>query len=149
MDHQDLLNHIGTSLDIELAFDKYGQCFLLLDEHLMVSVRSVDQAWILYGMLAKLEEEDHTKDIARSMLAQNVSLAESGSGSIVLESESNVLMLVRRIATTHIDGQRMQELLSDFVDALDAALGAFKDKRPPEPTSVPTFAAHPGLFERA
>ncbi|MET1116601.1 MAG: chaperone SicP [Comamonas sp.] len=151
MNHQDILNEIGNSLGIELTFDEHQQCFVLLDEHLMMSLRSVDDAWILYGMLGRLGEDGQPKDIASSLLTLNLHLAESGGASIAREASSNVLMLVLRVATADMDGARMQAALGDFVDALDSTLTAVNALLKPqaEQPSLAAFSKGPSIFDRA
>ena len=151
MKHQDILNEIGNSLGIELAFDDHDQCFILLDEHLMVSVRSAEDAWILYGMLGRLEADGQPEDTARTLLALNLRLAESGGGSIAREASSDVLMLVLRVATADMDGARMQAILGQFVNALDHALSEVDGLLKPQAQqpAMQAFSGGFGICDRA
>lgn len=126
------MDQIGNSLEIELSFDENGQCFLLLDEHLMVSIRSVDGGWILYGMLGDMNADESAEGVARTLLALNLELAQSGSCSIALEASSDVIMLVQRIDTASVDGERLQDMLGHFVDTLSNTIAVLNGKPGPE-----------------
>ncbi len=149
--HQEILNQIGQSLGLELEFDENGQCFLLLDEKLMVSIRSLDDSWILYGMLGNIDE-DEQEEVAFFLLSLNLSQAESGGASIAVEKSSGVLMQVLRVPTAGMDGERMQEIIGHFVDQLAHTIATLNGEQA-LPVQASALAAFPnvlnGFFERA
>ena len=149
--HQKLLHQIGQSLGIALEFDENNQCFLLLDEQLMVSVRSLDDAWILYGMLGNLEENEAREDAALALLSLNLNLAEAGEASIALEESSGVIMLIARVDTTDMDSEHMQEILGNFVSQLSNTIALLNGEQPAEdsPSPPPAFPLDMGFFNRA
>lgn len=150
MEIQDILNELGSSLDLELTLDEQGQCLIIMDEHLMVSLRAMDDALIMYGMLGKIDQLVQFKNVGQTLLALNLSLAESGAGSVVLEPSSKVIMLVKRIATDHMDGQRMQNVLGNFVDALENIMTEFGPlQESMEEPPLPAFPQGLEMMERA
>ena len=51
--HDQLLAQFGQALGLPLVFDANGQCLLMLDEKLMISIRYGDVQWTFYCMLAQ------------------------------------------------------------------------------------------------
>lgn len=160
--HQTLLQEIGKSLDVALEFDDKDQCFLLLDEQLMVSVRSLGEAWIFYGMIGNLYHDDHDDDddeaeqdeeaenIAQTLLSLNLAQAESGAASIAIEKTSGVIMLVLRVATWGMDSVRMKDVLAAFVDQLKTTIAMLNalDEVPEIPAAQPVFPVGMEFFQR-
>ena len=151
MEVQSILNEIGRSLDMELTLDEQGQCLIVMDEHLMVSLRSVDDALIFYGMLGSMDQLAKIDDADKKLWAFNLPLTETGIGSIVLEPSSKVLMLVKRVETSHMDGHHAQHILGNFVDALEnIILELYTLLEPGEQTpSLPDFPKGVGILDRA
>lgn len=160
--HQSLLQEIGQSLDIYLEFDENHQCFLLLDEQLMVSIRSLDDAWVFYGMVGNLypedvdegdaaQQNDETENTAQALLSLNLSQAESGGASIAMEKSSGVIMLVLRVATIGMYSLGMKDRLAGFVDQLKATIATLNGETevPEKEAALPVFPLATGFFERA
>lgn len=160
--HQSLLQEIGQSLDIDLEFDENHQCFLLLDEQLMVSIRSLDDAWVFYGMVGNLypedvdegdaaQQNDETENTAQALLSLNLSQAESGGASIAMQKSSGVIMLVLRVATIGMYSLGMKDRLAGFVDQLKATIATLNGETevPEKEAALPVFPLATGFFERA
>ena len=152
---QDFLQKMAQSLDTALEFDENGQCLLLLGKKLMVSIRSLDNAWIFYGMLGNLLQDDEENDedpadIVQALLARNLALLEASGAGIAIEESSGAIMLVLRVATSGMDGERMKEALDSFVGQLSHTIAAFageeEEAQAPSPVNFPP---EPGFFERA
>lgn len=155
LSHQELLKDMGYALGLDLEFDDNGQCFLLLDEELMVSIRNLEDSWVLYGMLGNIwtsdaDEESNETSLAKAqvLLALNLAFAEAGGASIALEGSSGVAMLVSRVSTAGVNSERMQEIIGNFVNQLSHAIGILRDESQPQetapPPSLPAFP--PDIF---
>lgn len=149
--HKLLLQNFGQSLELELEFDDNNQCLLMTDDQLFISIRSLDDAWIFYGMVggletapddkASAERAEEATNIPLKLLARNMTLAEAGTASIVLEKSSGVIMLVQRVTTLDIDGERMKEVLDNFVTELGNTVAIFQGQDEEQLLSLPPSAS--------
>ncbi|WFB46690.1 chaperone SicP [Vibrio coralliilyticus] len=114
MNHELLLNRLGEKLGLPLVFDQSNQCMLLLDEHLMVSMTSDDQDWLLNCMLLKVEPEIEGKTFKRA-LQLNHALNMLGAGHIFYEESSRALLYQARIHSPQ-SGDEIFEQLTEVVN---------------------------------
>ncbi|KWC24945.1 hypothetical protein WL48_29745 [Burkholderia ubonensis] len=104
---------LAERIRLPLEFDEHGQCFLLLDAKLMISVRSVDDALILYGMLGEFPEYASAA-FCKRVLAATLDVSEAGGG-IGYDEDTGALMLIERVPMA-----RFGAGASAFVDVFDA-----------------------------
>ncbi|WDD90777.1 chaperone SicP (plasmid) [Burkholderia sp. FERM BP-3421] len=98
---------------LPLEFDAHGQCFLLLDGTLMISLRRVEKAVILYGMLGECPEYASAA-FCKRVLAATLDVSEAGGG-IGYDEETGALMLIERVPMARLGADA-----NAFVDAFDA-----------------------------
>jgi hypothetical protein len=132
-----LLTDLGKLLGIELTFDENNQCFLLLDERVMISIRDLNNHFVLYGMLGEFPE-DKSATFWQKLLALNVVLAETGAGSIALEESADVVMLIKAIHTDGLTVAELEKEVSVFVSQVEKLITAL--------TEDDFFLTDPSLF---
>ncbi|AOJ73485.1 MULTISPECIES: chaperone SicP [Burkholderia] len=121
--HTELLNALSKATGVTLGFDEKGQCFLLLDEQLMISIRDRSDALVLYGMVGEFPPHAPA-DFWRRMLVVNLDLSESGSG-LGLDDEAGAVMLIERIATANLESREFVDALAVFASRLEGLIDAF------------------------
>ena len=122
----ELLTELGKRLGVELTFDENNQCFLLLDEHLMISIRSLNENFVLYGMLGEFPEEQSAR-FWQKLLALNLGLAEAGEGSITLEESADVVMLIKTMPT-NLTVSELENGISTFVSHIERLITVLKEE---------------------
>lgn len=118
-DHEEILSKLGDRLGLDLAFDDNRQCFLILDQKLMVSIRQKPSTWLFYGMIED-DVEWKEKSFWKNLLEINLDLAENGGGSISFEPESGALMYVHSLEAQNLDAESAYMFFENFVDILEA-----------------------------
>ncbi|AIO69818.1 chaperone SicP [Burkholderia oklahomensis] len=110
--HTEWLNGLSEAAGVPLDFDEHGQCFLLLDTQLMISIRDRPDALVLYGMVGEFPAHAPA-ELWKRMLAVNLDLSETGGGSLGLDEDTAAVMLIGRVATANLG-------VHEFVEAFDA-----------------------------
>ena len=124
MNNDIVLKDFGNLLGIDLVFDQNGQCMLELDSTLLVSIRKKEENYIFYGMLGEFPDE--TDDMFwKNVLAANIHLAESPSGSICFEMSTDCLVLIKSIRTFQLEAVGLKKALEDFVETQEGLLELF------------------------
>jgi hypothetical protein len=95
-DSDEILSKFGERVGLGLTFDETGQCFLMVDERIISIIRGID-AWILYGMVADLEEQALGLVFWRTVLDLNLSILKAGGGGLASRSDKNALLYVERV----------------------------------------------------
>ncbi|WCH23625.1 chaperone SicP [Aeromonas salmonicida] len=132
----ELLNSLGRTIGMELTFDQRGQCFLLLDQRLMLSIRSLPGSLIVYGMLGELDVNG-SADFWQQALALNLTLTEAGEGSLVLDDSTGAVMLVKHLTSDMLSSHDFAEAVDRFATRLEqllASLGEMESFDPPKPS---------------
>ncbi len=124
----DCLAALAERIRLPLEFDEHGQCFLLLDEKLMFSLRDVDEALILYGMLGEFPEYASAA-FCKRVLAATLEVSEAGGGGIGYDEETGALMLIERVPTARLGADAFVETFDAFSTRLEHLLAAFEDAR--------------------
>ncbi|MBP7662608.1 MAG: chaperone SicP [Shewanella sp.] len=116
--HDQLLAQLGQALGLPLVFDANGQCLLMLDQKLMISIRYGDAQWTFYCMLAQKPQltENH---YWQTCLQLNLKLAEQGKGCICYEPQSDALLYLTFIPMP-ASSPLLSEFLGDLVDTYQA-----------------------------
>ncbi len=115
-----LLSELGDDLGLQLTFDEHGQCLLVLDENLMISIRQSEDNWILYGMLG--EFWPHDSDVFQYLLSLNQSLAEQGQGVLAFDPKNNAVLYLYRISLKDTDRALLYQVLETFTDRLETLI---------------------------
>lgn len=123
-----LLKDLGKNLGIDLVFDENDQCFLLLDEQLMVSIKSADDHFILYGMLGEFPEGDISTAFCQKLLAFNFALAETGDGSIAIDESSEVVMLIKHLPIDGLDVTQFEKIVGHFASQLERLINILTEE---------------------
>ncbi|MCG7490134.1 chaperone SicP [Vibrio sp. Of14-4] len=96
MNHELALNRLGEQLGLPLEFDQSNQCMLLLDSHLLISIRPKSEGWIVTCLLTKIEPE-HEDMLLKQALLVNNKLHQINAGYIYFEDHSKVILYVTRL----------------------------------------------------
>jgi len=107
----ELLDSLGRAIGMELTLDPHGQCFLLLDQRLMLSIRSLPGSLIVYGMLGEFSANG-SAGFWQQALALNLTLAEAGEGSLAFDDSTGAVMLVKHLPSDTLSSH-------DFIEAVD------------------------------
>lgn len=132
----ELLNSLGRTIGMELTFDLHGQCFLLLDQRLMLSIRSLPDSLILYGMLGEFSDNG-SAGLWQQTLALNLTLTEAGEGSLVLDESTDAVMLVKHLTSDMLSSHDFAEAVDRFATRLEqllAYLGEMEGLDPIKPS---------------
>ncbi|KVN98503.1 hypothetical protein WJ69_34160 [Burkholderia ubonensis] len=116
-----LLTAFGRTIGIDLEFDEHGQSFLLMDEQLMVSIRSVSGAVILYAMVGEFPDAPGN-DFWQKVLAVNVALAEDGAGALAFEERTEALLFVKHLPTERLEPHDFADAVESFVNRLESLI---------------------------
>ncbi|AJY39638.1 MULTISPECIES: chaperone SicP [Burkholderia] len=123
--HTEWLNALGEAAGMPLDFDENGQCFLLLDAQLMISIRERPDALVLYGMVGEFPAHAPA-ELWRRMLAINLDLAEAGGGGLGFDGDTAAVMLIERIATANLGAREFVDAFEAFASRLESLIGAFE-----------------------
>lgn len=96
MNHEVALNRLGEQLGLPLEFDQSNQCMLLLDSHLLISIKPQSECWDLTCMLTKVEPE-HELTLLKHALLVNHTLNQIEAGYIFYEDNSQALLYMAKI----------------------------------------------------
>lgn len=129
----ELLTDLGKALGIDLVFDENNQCFLLLDERLMISIRKMDNRFVLYGMLGEFPE-GKPATFWQKLLVINLVLAETGEGNIALEASADAVMLIKAIPTDTLTVSALEELISHFISRVEKLVTVLAEEDDDLPT---------------
>lgn len=123
--HTALLNALGLETGLDLSLDENGQCALLLDDRLMISIRAVEGAFIYYGMLGEFPGRLDDGRLQR-LLALNTRLVEDGLG-IGIEPDTEAVLLLGKVQIAHLDALGFSQSVAGFADSLEALIELFDD----------------------
>ncbi|KVP46037.1 chaperone SicP [Burkholderia ubonensis] len=124
--HAEWLNALSEAAGVPLDFDEHGQCFLLLDGQLMISIRDRPDALVLYGMVGEFPAHAPA-ELWRRMLAVNRELLETGGGSFGLDEDTAALMLIERVATATLSAREFVDAVEAFASRLESLIGTFEE----------------------
>lgn len=123
-----LIKGLGEHLGIELKLDEQQMCFLMIDET-MLSMRLLDNCFLLYGMLGEFPEFKHD-GFWKSLLSLNKSLVEANRGAITFDEESDAVMLVQYVEGTGLNVNDLAEKISVFIDQLNHLIHLLNEEEP-------------------
>ncbi|KVD73638.1 molecular chaperone [Burkholderia sp. ABCPW 14] len=123
--HTEWLNALSEAAGVPLDFDEHGQCFLLLDTQLMISIRDRPDALVLYGMLGEFPAHAPAQRWRR-MLAVNLDLSETGGGGLGLDEDTAAVMLIERIATANLGVREFVDAFEAFASRLESLIDTFE-----------------------
>ncbi|KVZ74634.1 molecular chaperone [Burkholderia ubonensis] len=124
--HAEWFNALSEAAGVPLDFDEHGQCFLLLDGQLMISIRDRPDALVLYGMVGEFPAHAPA-ELWRRMLAVNLELLETGGGSFGLDEDTAALMLIERVATATLSAREFVDAVEAFASRLESLIGTFEE----------------------
>ncbi|WP_217591320.1 chaperone SicP [Burkholderia sp. GbtcB21] len=124
--HAEWLNALSEAAGVPLDFDEHGQCFLLLDGQLMISIRDRPDALVLYGMVGEFPAHPPA-ELWRRMLAVNLDLLETGGGSFGLDEDTAAVMLIERVATATLSAREFVDAVEAFASRLESLIGTFEE----------------------
>lgn len=126
MNHELALNRLGEKLGLPLEFDQSNQCMLLLDSHLLISLKSKGERWDLTCMLTKVDPE-HELQLLKQALLVNHKLNQIEAGHIYFEDNSKALLYVARIE----DFENTEEIplkLTEVINRYEELQSIFQSK---------------------
>ncbi|MCU9952194.1 chaperone SicP [Burkholderia sp. BKH01] len=123
--HTEWLDTLSEAAGVPLDFDEHGQCFVLLDGQLMISIRDRPDALVLYGMVGEFPA-DAPAEMWKRMLAVNLDLSEAGGGGLGLDEDMAAMMLIERIATANLDVREFVDAFEAFASRLESVIGTFE-----------------------
>ncbi|MFG6690852.1 T3SS chaperone BicP [Burkholderia pseudomallei] len=123
--HTEWLNALSEAAGVPLEFDEHGQCFVLLDTQLMISIRDRPDALVLYGMVGEFAEHAPAQCWKR-MLAVNLDLSEAGRGGLGLDDETGAVMLIERVATANLGGREFVDVFEAFASRVESLIDTFE-----------------------
>ncbi|MEN3813661.1 chaperone SicP [Chromobacterium piscinae] len=115
--HQEQLGLLGQRLGLPLQFDDNRQCLLMLDEHLLVSIRANRETWTLRGFLVEVSP-NHSGHIWSTWMAMNLELAQQHAGRLAYEPESHALLYLDELPTFSHPNDIFEQLES-FITRLE------------------------------
>ena len=134
--HDQLLAQLGQALGLPLVFDANGQCLLMLDEKLMISIRYGDVQWTFYCMLAQQPLAE--KHYWQACLQLNLQLAEQGKGCICYEPQADALLYLTFIPMP-ASALQLHEFLGDLADTYQALLSHVETEMTGQTSSINTI----------
>lgn len=124
-----LLAQVGRTLGLPLVFDASGQCLIMLDNKLMISIRYGESGWTFYCMLTTVPLTTVPPQTAaqfwQACLQLNLTLAERGLGAISYEAKAEALLYLAFLPTPTSSVQ-VCEFLAELVDRYDAVFTAIE-----------------------
>lgn len=123
--HDELLSLLGERLGIELYFEE-KQCFIMLDQALMISIRQQDQGWVLYGMLKKVPANQDGA-FWREFMMHNLVLAEGGAGAIGYDAQSEALVYIDTLPLSQFYIDSAYDFIDLFVERMEYLLEIIGD----------------------
>jgi hypothetical protein len=123
-----LLAGLGRMVDLDLKFDEHGEAFLLLDEQLMVSIRSQSTGVILHAMVAEFPETQ-SAEVWQNLLAINLTLAEANEGTLAYERRTETVLLVKYLPTEHLQQHAFDDAFERFVNQLEYVIASLDNAR--------------------
>jgi len=124
--HAEWLNALSEAAGVPLDFDEHGQCFLLLDAQLMISIRDRPDALVLYGMVGEFPAHAPA-ELWRRMLAFNLDLSETGGGGLGLDEDTMAVMLIERVASATLGACEFVDAFEAFASRLESLIGTFEE----------------------
>jgi hypothetical protein len=117
--HATLLNELGTSLGDDLTLDENGQCFIMLDGRLMISIRSLENRFMLYGMLGVFPEDGATAGFWRHLMSQNFALMLADTGILAVDEGSDAVVLLKSIPDAKMTIYALQNDIAMFATQME------------------------------
>ncbi len=115
-----LLSELGDDSGLKLTFDEHGQCLLVLDDNLMISIRQSADSWVLYGMLGEFWQPD--SDFFQYLLSLNQLLAEQGQGALTFEPKNNAVLYLHHIPLKDANRTTLYQSLETFTNWLETLM---------------------------
>lgn len=115
-----LLKELGQDLGLPLVFDEYGQCLLILDNKLLISIHTVDDSWVLYGMLGTYNHPDQA--FFQYLFSLNQILAEQGHGALAFDKHNSAILYIQHIPLQDANRTTVYHALEAFTDWLEALI---------------------------
>ncbi|WP_323117713.1 chaperone SicP [Burkholderia alba] len=119
------LNALSEKVCLPLDFDEHGQCFLMLDDRLMMSIRRVDDAVVLYGMLGEFPAPVPAS-LCMRVLAENLALSEAGGGGIGYDDDTGAMMLIERVRDAGFGADAFVDAVAAFSSRLERLIEALE-----------------------
>lgn len=126
MNHELALNRIGEQLGLPLEFDQSNQCMLLLDSHLLVSIKPKSDRWDVTCLLTKVEPE-HEHILLKQALLVNNKLNQIEAGYIYFEDNSKALLYVTRIKNVE-NTEEITTKLTEVINRYEELQSIFQSK---------------------
>ncbi|HFW3352382.1 TPA: CesT family type III secretion system chaperone [Salmonella enterica subsp. enterica serovar Eastbourne] len=116
---ESILEEIGSVLGLSLNFDEEGQCSLVFDQDLFVSLSIwKDNSWFLSGLLLNSLPVEMGESFWRKVMILNCGVARDNAGNIVYSDDDNVLLLMDTI-TELSNAHAIISHLERFVNQLE------------------------------
>lgn len=122
-----LINEIAEKLGLSLSFDDNNQCMLLLDTHLLVSIKANNDGWLLSGMIIELSPVCGD-NIWRHIMNINRELAEKNFGSLVYSDMAETLLFMDTITDLNNENNVLLHL-ERFVNRQEDILNTLQNYR--------------------
>ncbi|HHA3381195.1 TPA: CesT family type III secretion system chaperone [Salmonella enterica subsp. enterica serovar Freetown] len=123
---ESILEEIGSVLGLTLNFDEEGQCLLLFDQELFVSLSIWnDNTWFLSGVLLDSLPVEMGESFWRKVMMLNCGVARDNIGNIVYSDDDNVLLLMDTI-TELSNVHAIIAHLERFVNRLEVLINEFR-----------------------
>ena len=111
--HALLLKDFGKIVELDLAFDEHGMCFLMIDET-MVSVRSLNGVLVLYAILGEFPEV-WPASFWKHLLSLNATLMEAQHGAITVDEDTDAVTLMQSFTGESMTPNSLAEALRVFI----------------------------------
>jgi hypothetical protein len=113
-----LLKELGEDLGLPLRFDEHNQCLLILDDRLMISIHTVEDSWVLYGMLGECYQ-NQDRGFFQYLFSLNQILAEQGHGALAFDKHNSAILYIQHIPLRNADRVSLFQALEVFTDWLE------------------------------
>ncbi|WP_081955236.1 CesT family type III secretion system chaperone [Achromobacter sp. RTa] len=144
-----LLQALSKTIGLDLAFDERRHCMLMLDEDILISIRSLDDDTLgLYGLLSEFPQPLPAEDLMQ-LLSMNFLLMERCGMSIGLDRATDAVLLLERLPVAMVSaddiGDRVAQFaeqvrkLIDWLGARDEPRQSAEGRAEPETSFMPAF----------
>lgn len=113
---QKLINELGIELGLEgLTLDEFGYCCLEFPEK-TINLEADEQGTVFaYAHLGSLPEQDR-EDFYAKLLEANYFCQETGGGTIGIDREANVVVLMMQTHVAMLNSGDLHRVLQNFIN---------------------------------
>lgn len=123
--NRDLLQKLGKKLNLDLKFDKHEQCFISINDSLLISIRSFIDHIVFYGMVAELTPSE-VEEYNSTIYSFNLIFAEHGKATLAIDESNDTLLLIHALPSHHLSFTQFEKSLADFITQLEKVIAEFE-----------------------